>query len=76
MLKAQILQVDTKTDKLGEVKYDMTVLSNFSSYGVVRPATVQVKLNADSYAKYKEHVGKQLELDVVIPLPDYPLHLK
>ena len=76
-MKAQILQVDSRENKkTGEISYDMTVLSDFVSYGVLRPSTVQVKLDSTSFAKYSEYIGKTVEIDVLIPLPDYPLYLR
>lgn len=75
-MKAQILHVENRPNtKTGEVNYAMTILSNFSSYGAVRPASAQVKLDANTYSKYKDMVGKEVTLDVVMPLPDYPLQL-
>jgi len=76
-MKAQILQVDASANKKsGEMQYAMTILSQFLSFGQVRPATAQVKLDSDSYEKYKQHEGKEVDLNIIMPLPDYPLRLK
>ena len=76
-MKAQILHVENPTNKkTGETNFAMTILANFSSYGSIRPASAQVKLNSETYEKYKTQIGKEVDLDVVIPTPEYPLHLR
>ncbi len=76
-MKAQILQVDSAVHKTtGEIKYAMTVLADFLSFGIVRPGTCQVQLTPETYEKYKPLEMKVADLDVVMPLPDYPLRLK
>lgn len=75
-MKATILHIEAPTNKkTGELNHAMTILGTFSSYGAVRPASAQVKLTPEQYEKYKGLVGKEVELDVVMPLPEYPLHL-
>lgn len=71
-----LLDVQTVTSKkTGEVKYKAVGLGTFSSFGNLQPATVEISLKPEEYEKLKEHKGKKLDLDIVIPLPTFPLSL-
>lgn len=75
-MKVTILHTNSKADKsTGEIKYDMTVLTDCNSFGVTRPATVQVRLSEPDYKIYDEMIGEDTEIEIVLPLPEYPLHL-
>ena len=75
-MKLSILDVQENLNKKsGEVKYKAIALGTFSSYGNSQPATVEVSLNQDQYNKLKSQKDKVVDLDIVIPLPTFPLSL-
>lgn len=74
-MQVTLLEVFEKADKNGEFKHSMNVLGTFSSYGVNKMKAVDVTLTADEYAIYSPKIGQKIEIDVVVPLPDFPLKL-
>lgn len=74
-MKLNLLDVTEKVSKQGVVTYSAVGLGNFSDFGNVRPATVVVKLTSEQYAKLKTFKGKEIDLDVIIPLSTFPLSL-
>ena len=75
-MKLEILDVqETLNKKSGEVKYKAIGLGKFSSYGNTQPATVEISLRPDEFEKLKGQKGKTLDLDIVVPLPTFPLSL-
>lgn len=75
-MKLQLLDVqETLNKKSGEIKHKAIALGTFSSYGNSEPATVTISLRPDEYEILKAHKGKQVDLDIVIPLPTFPLSL-
>lgn len=67
---------ETLNKKSGEVKYKAIALGTFSSYGNTQPATVEIQLQQNEYKELKELKGEEVDLDIVIPLPTFPLTLK
>ena len=75
-MKLQILQVKEDVNKKsGEVKLVAVALGEFSNYGKIEPSTVKLNLTQDQYNVLKNAVGKEVDIDVVVPLPQYPLQL-
>lgn len=76
-MKLNLLDVqETLNKKSGEMRYKAIALGTFSSYGNSQPATVEITLQSDEYNKLKAFKGKEVDLDIVIPLPAFPLSLK
>lgn len=76
-MKLQILQVKADANKkTGEIKKVAVVLGEFSNYGKIEPATVKINLTDNQFEKLSAMQGKEVELDIVVPLPQYPLSLK
>ena len=75
-MKLQILQVKADANKkTGEIKKVAVCLGNFANYGKIEPATVKVNLTDAQYDKLRTMQGKEMELDIVVPLPQFPLTL-
>lgn len=75
-MKLQLLDVqETQNKKTGEVKRKAIALGTFSSYGNTQPATVEIQLRENEYKELKEFVNEEVDLDIVIPLPTFPLSL-
>jgi len=53
----------------------MNVLGKFNSFGKLKTSTVDVNLTKEQYEKYKTLEGKKVDLDFVIPKPQFPLTL-
>lgn len=72
-----ILQFDErKNSDTGEISYYARALADFVEFGKIKPATFDLKLpNSDYVDKLKQHLGKKVDLDVLIPKPNYPLEL-
>lgn len=71
-----ILDVQENTSKkTGEVKRKAIALGTFSSFGNLQPATVEISLTPEQFEKLKVQKGKKVELDIVVPLPTFPLTL-
>ena len=66
---------ETVNRKTGETKYKAIALGTFSSYGNTQPATVEILLRSEEFDKLKQQKGKKVDLDIVIPLPTFPLSL-
>ena len=76
-MKLSILDVQENVNKkTGEMKYKAIALGKFSSYGNTQPATVEITLNQEQFDKLKTYKDKVVDLDIVIPLPTFPLSLK
>ena len=75
-MKVTVLQVAEKVNKkTGEVSHSAVVLGEFSNYGTIEPATVKIKLTPEDFATWQTYKGKKLDVEVVVPLPEYPLTL-
>jgi hypothetical protein len=75
-MELQILDVKQDVSKkTGEVKKNLIALGTFSNYGNVEPATVKISLNDEQFEKLLPYKGKKVDLDVVVPLPTFPLTL-
>lgn len=75
-MNLQLLDVqETLNKKTGEVKHKAIALGKFSSYGNTQPATVEIQLRDNEYKELKELIGEEVDLDIVIPLPTFPLTL-
>lgn len=75
-MKLDLLDVQENLNKKsGEIKYKAIALGTFSSYGNSQPATVEISLRPDEYEVLKGQKGKKVDLDIVIPLPSFPLTL-
>lgn len=75
-MKLNILQVTEDVNKKsGEVKLVAVALGNFSNYGKIEPATVKLNLNEAQFKTLKTQIGKEVEIDIVVPLPQYPLQV-
>jgi len=76
-MKLQILQVKADTNKkTGEIKKVAVVLGNFANYGKIEPATVKINLTDAQFEKMLQLQGKEVDLNIVVPLPQYPLTLE
>jgi hypothetical protein len=74
-MNVTILDVQQGTDFNGEVNYTMVVLGKFKEFKTITPASQKVELSFEQYNKYKDMVGKQANLDLVIPVSKYPFSL-
>ena len=75
-MTVEILEFDVGVSpKDGKPFFRMNVLGQFSNYGKLKTCTVDVNLTAQQYDKYSKLVGKKVELDFIIPKPDFPLTL-
>ena len=74
-MKFTLLDLQEKVSKDGDVSYNATVLGKVVDYGTIKPATIDVSVDSRSYVAMKPFVGKDIELDIVIPKPQYPLKL-
>ena len=72
----ELLDVQENTNKkTGEVKRKAIALGTFASYGNLQPATVEISLTADEFSILSKKKGNKVDLDLVIPLPTFPLTL-
>ena len=74
-MTVEILEFDTGLTKEGKPYYRMNVLGKFNSFGKLKTSTVDVNLTKEQYEKYKTLEGKKVDLDFVIPKPQFPLTL-
>jgi len=74
-MQVEIIEFDTGMTKDNKAYYRMNVLGKFASFGKLKTSTVDVNLTPEQYEKYKTLEGKKVELDFVIPKPEYPLTL-
>jgi len=75
-MELEILDVQrVVSKKSGEVKYKAIALGTFSNYGNNQPATVEISLTKEQYDILIDFKGEKVDLDLVIPLPTFPLSL-
>ena len=72
-----ILEGSERTNsETGEVTRYIRALGDFVEYGEVKKSTVDVKVNNKAlYEKLLENKNKTVDLDVLVPKPQYPLEL-
>ena len=75
MAQFDILDVQQGTDFNGEVNYTMVILGKFKEFKTILPASQKVDLTFEQYNKYKNEIGKKVNLDLVIPVSKYPFSL-
>jgi len=64
---------EVSNKKTGEIKKNMVALGNFANYGNVEPATVTIGLTDEQFTYFQTKVGQKLEVDVIVPLPQFPM---
>jgi len=76
-MKALIIEGSERKNKdTGEVTYYVRVLADFMEFGEIKKSTVDVKVpDSATQSKILENVNKYMDLDVILPKPNYPLSL-
>jgi len=75
-MRVNLIQVEEFiSKKTGEITYLAVGLGTFNSFGKIKKATVDINLTKEQYEKYKKEEGKIVDLDVVMPLPNFPMIL-
>ena len=75
-MKVKIVEFESGRTKEGKEYFRMSVQGKFSNYGKLKTKIVDVNLTEDEYKKYSVmSEGKELDLNFVIPLPQFPLSL-
>ena len=75
-MEVTIIEFDVGVTKDGKQYRRMNVLGKFNSFGKMKTCTVDVNLTEEEYNFYVSHVGKKVELNFIIPLPQFPLSLE
>ncbi len=71
-----LIESDISTTKDNKTNYILSIQAKFQYYGKVKTKIIDVKVTEDEYKKLSGQLGKQIDLDVIIPLPDFPLVTK
>lgn len=74
-MEVTILSCEERETKEGEIKYSMNVLGAFAVFAKPKLKAVDISLTYSEYVNYSTKVGEKVTIDVLIPLPDYPLRL-
>ena len=75
-MTARLVEFDTGITKDNKPYYKMGVIGKFQYFGKIKTKIVDISLTLDEYEKYsKSKEGDILNLDVLFPLPQFPLVL-
>jgi hypothetical protein len=74
-MQVQVIELDTGVKKDGSTYYQATVMGKFNSFGKLKMSTVEVNLTVEQYKIFEKYIGKNIDLDFVIPKPSFPLTL-
>jgi len=74
-MQAVLTDLYETTTKDGEKKYRAVVLAPVSDYGTIKNKTFEIEITPEEYSKLLQFKGKMqpIEVDVVLPLPQFPL---
>jgi len=75
-MEATIIEFDVGVTKDGKTYRRMNVLGKFNSFGKMKTSTVDINLTEEEYDFYAPHVGKRMDFNFIIPLPQFPLSLE
>ena len=77
-MKALVIEgSERKNADTGLVTHYVRVLAEFMEFGEIKKSTVDIKVpDSATQSKILENVNKFVELDVILPKPNYPLELR
>jgi len=75
-MKVQIIEVLSNLNKDGVMVYKMGVMGTFTDYGKPRLKVVDVTLTSGEFELYNKNVGKTMDVDLVMPVPQFPLTIR
>ena len=75
-MKVQIIEVLSNLNKEGVMVYKMGVMGTFIDYGKLRLKVIDVTLTLGEFELYNKNVGKTMDVDLVVPVPQFPLTIR